>query len=361
MARLNTNTRYLYDDLYEYADRLVSHLPPGLDHCFFVNSGSEANELALRLARAHTGRRDVIVLENAYHGHTRTLVEISPYKFDGPGGEGRPPWVHVAPMPDGFRGPFKGRGREAGLAYGEAVGELIRGLKRPPGLFIAESLPSVGGQIIPPEGYFETAFRHVRAAGGVCALDEVQVGFGRVGTHFWGFEQQGVIPDLVVLGKPIGNGHPLGAVVTTEAIARSFGDAGMEFFSTFGGNPVSCAVGRAVLDVIREEDLQEHARRVGARLLDGLTALMDRHPLIGDVRGTGLFIGVELVLDRETLAPATAKARDLVEALKERRVLTGTNGPFDSVVKIKGPMVLSEADADLAVTLFDEALDEIGV
>jgi 4-aminobutyrate aminotransferase-like enzyme/Ser/Thr protein kinase RdoA (MazF antagonist) len=361
MARLNTNTRYLYDELYEYADRLCSTLPPGLDHCFFVNSGSEANELALRLARAHTGRRDVIVLENAYHGHTRTLVEISPYKFDGPGGEGRPTWVQVAPMPDGYRGPFRGPGPEAGHAYGEAVGDLIRKMERPPGLFIAESLPSVGGQIIPPDGYFETAFRQVRAAGGVCALDEVQTGFGRVGTHFWGFERQGVTPDIVVLGKPIGNGHPLGAVVTTEAIARSLGDAGMEFFSTFGGNPVSCAVGSAVLDVIQDEGLQEHALAVGARLLDGLSTLMDRHPLVGDVRGTGLFIGVELVLDRETRAPATAAARELVEALKERRVLTGTDGPFESVVKIKGPLVLSEDDADLAVTLFDDALRALEV
>jgi 4-aminobutyrate aminotransferase-like enzyme len=232
-------------------------------------------------------------------------------------------------------------------------------MERPPALFIAESLPSVGGQIIPPEAYFETAFRHVRDAGGVCVLDEVQVGFARVGTHFWGFERQGVVPDIVVLGKPIGNGHPLGAVVTTGAIARSFGETGMEFFSTFGGNPVSCAVGSAVLDVIEEEGLQAHALRIGEVLLDGLGRLVDRHPLVGDVRGAGLFLGVELVLDRESRRPATEAARELVEALKARRVLTGTDGPFDNVVKIKGPLVLTEPDAELAILLFDEALREI--
>ena len=231
-------------------------------------------------------------------------------------------------------------------------------MKRPPAAFIAESLPSCGGQIIPPEGYFETAFRHVREAGGVCILDEVQVGFGRVGTHFWGFEQQGVVPDVVVMGKPIGNGHPMAAVVTTEAIARSFAEAGMEFFSTFGGNPVSCAIGLAVLDVVRDERLQANALEVGTFLRDGLRALMDRHPLIGDVRGTGLFIGIELVEDRHALTPATEKAARLVEALRQRRILTGTDGPFDNVIKIKPPMVLTQADAEAATHAIDELLHD---
>lgn len=359
MARVNTNTRYLYDALVDYADRLCATLPEGLDHCLLVNSGSEANELALRLGRLHSGRSEVMVLANAYHGHTRTLVDISPYKFDGPGGGGRPPWVEVAPMPDGYRGPFRGQGRDAGVAYGNAVGEIIEGMERPPGVFIAESLPSVGGQIVPPEGYFETAFRHVRGAGGVCVLDEVQVGFGRVGTHFWGFQQQGVVPDIVVLGKPMGNGHPMGAIVTTEPIARAFGEAGMEFFSTFGGNPVSCAIGCAVLDVIRDEGLQAHALEAGDRLLGGLEGLMERHEVIGDVRGTGLFVGVELVRDREARTPAPEAASRLVEGLRRRRILTGTDGPFESVVKIKGPMVLSRADVDLAVEAFDAVLGEM--
>ncbi len=360
MGRLNTNTRYLYDLLTEYADRLCDTLPPGLDHCFLVNSGSEANELALRLARVHTGHGDVIVLENAYHGHTSTLIEVSPYKFDGPGGGGRKEWVHVAPMPDGYRGPYRGRGREAGIAYGEAVGRLLGEMDRPPAAFIAESLPSVGGQIIPPEGYLETAFRLVRGAGGVCILDEVQVGFGRVGTHFWGFQQQGVVPDVVVMGKPIGNGHPLAAVVTTGDIARSFAETGMEYFSTFGGNPVSCAIGLAVLDVVVEEGLQEHALTVGTKLREGLRALVDRHPVIGDVRGTGLFIGLELVRDPESREPAPREAARLVDALRGRRILTGTDGPHENVIKIKGPLVLTEADAALAVEMVDEALTEVG-
>ncbi len=360
LARLNTNTRYLYDEQYEYAERLCATLPEPLRYCFFVNSGSEANELALRLAFTHTRRRDVLVLDNAYHGHTNTLVAISPYKFMGRGGAGRPePWVHVVPIPDGYRGLHKGQGRDAGTAYGDDVGRVVAGLERPPAAFIAESLPSCGGQIIPPAGYFETAFRHVRAAGGVCILDEVQVGFGRVGHHFWGFQLQEVVPDIVVMGKPIGNGHPLGAVVTTPEIAASFAAAGMEFFSTFGGNPVSCAIGRAVLDVVCDEGLQARALAVGTVLRDGLVALMDRHPLVGDVRGVGLFIGIELVRDRRTLEPATGEAAEFINRLRRRRILVGTDGPYDNVIKIKGPLVLTEADAALAIRAMDEVLREL--
>jgi 4-aminobutyrate aminotransferase-like enzyme/Ser/Thr protein kinase RdoA (MazF antagonist) len=360
LARLNTNTRYLYDGLVEYAERLCATLPPQLSHCCFVNSGSEANELALRLAWTHTGHRDLVVLDHAYHGHTNTLIDISPYKFMGPGGIGRAqPWVHLAPIPDGYRGAHKGQDQKAGIAYGDAVGSLMAALGRPIAGFIVESLPSCAGQIIPPQDYLETAFRHVHRSGGVCIVDEVQTGFGRVGTHFWGFEQQGVVPDIVVMGKPMGNGHPIGAVVTTRVIADSFAATGMEFFSTFGGNPVSCAIGMAVLDVIREETLQANALRVGTALRDGLRSLMDRHALIGDVRGTGLFIGVELVRNRDTLEPATAEAAALVNGLRQRRILTGTDGPFENVIKIKGPLVLTEDDAAYAVAAFDEVLQSI--
>jgi 4-aminobutyrate aminotransferase-like enzyme/Ser/Thr protein kinase RdoA (MazF antagonist) len=360
LARLNTNTRYLYDGLTDYAERLCATLPPTLEVCFFVNSGSEANELALRLARAHTGAEDVIVVDHAYHGHTTTLIDISPYKFMGKGGEGRPkPWVHIAPIPDGYRGKYLGPEREAGIAYGDDVGDVIAGLERAPACFIAESLMSVGGQIIPPPGYFETAFRHVRDAGGVCILDEVQVGFGRTGEAFWAFELQDVAPDIVVMGKPIGNGHPMGAVVTTRAIAESFEKKGMEFFSTFGGNPVSCAIGSAVLDVIEEEKLQDNALHVGTFLRDGLRDLMSRHALIGDVRGAGLFIGIELVTDRDTREPATEDAARLVNALQRRRILTGTDGPHENVVKIKGPMVVTEDDAEMAIAAVDEVLGQL--
>ena len=357
MRRLNTNTRYLYDQLVEYGERLCALLPARLERCFVVNSGTEANELALRLARAHTGSREMLVVDGAYHGHTTTMVDLSPYKFMGPGGSGRAEdWVHVVPIPDGYRGKFKGQGRDAGVAYGDEVGRIISSLKRPLAGFITESLPSCGGQIVLPEGYLETAFNHVRAGGGICIADEVQVGFGRVGEKFWGFELQDVIPDVVVLGKPIGNGHPLAAVITTNEIAESFSSTGMEFFSTFGGNPVSCAIGTAVLDVLRDERLQENALRVGTRLREGLRGLMARHPLIGDVRGVGLFLGIELVRDRATLEPATEEAARVIDELRRRGILTGTDGPHRNVIKIKGPLVLTESDADMAVRVIDDVL-----
>lgn len=360
MALLNTNTRYLHDNLARYAERLCATLPQALSVCLFVNSGSEANELALRLARTHTSRYDVIVLDAAYHGHTTTLIDISPYKFHGPGGRGAKPWVHVAPMPDDYRGPYKRNDPEAGRKYARHVAEIIEGIKARGGgfaAFICETMPSVGGQIVLPPGYLAEVYRHVRSAGGVCIADEVQVGFGRLGAHFWGFETQGVVPDIVVLGKPMGNGHPLGAVITTPEIAASF-DNRMEFFSTFGGNTVSCAVGLAVLDVIQEDRLQEHALRVGNRLLAGLRGLMQKHSVVGDVRGLGLFVGVELVRDRATLEPAADEASYVVNRLRERGILTGTEGPYQNVIKIRPPLPFSEADADFLVATLDEVLGE---
>jgi 4-aminobutyrate aminotransferase-like enzyme/Ser/Thr protein kinase RdoA (MazF antagonist) len=360
MALLNTNTRYLHDNILRYAERLTRRLPTQLKICYFVNSGSEANELALRLARAHTKSEDVIVLEHAYHGHTSTLSDISPYKFNGPGGTGRKPWVHVAPIPDDYRGAYRRGDKEAGRKYARQVEEIIVEMKRnkrKPGAFLAETLPSVAGQIVFPAGYLEEAYRQVRAAGGVCIADEVQVGFGRLGTHFWGFETQGVVPDIVVLGKPIGNGFPLAAVVTTREIAASFAN-GMEFFSTFGGNPVACAAGLAVLDVVEEEQLQENALRVGRHLFGRLESLRERHSLIGDVRGAGLFLGVELVLNRETREAAPKQASYVVNRLRERGVLTGTDGPFHNVLKLRPPLIFTEADADLFVSTLDAILAE---
>jgi len=359
LALLNTNTRYLHDNLVRYAGRLAALMPPPLRVCYVLNSASEANELALRLARAHTGREDTIVLESAYHGHTTGLIDISPYKFDGPGGKGRKPWVHVAPIPDVYRGPYKRDDPEAGKKYAAAVERLAGEAKAGGGLsaFIAETLPSVAGQIVLPPGYLAEAYRHVRAAGGVCIADEVQVGFGRLGTHFWGFETQGVVPDIVVLGKPIGNGFPLAAVVTTEAIAASFAN-GMEFFSTFGGNPVACAAGLAVLDVMRDERLQERALRVGDHFIAGLKRLSESHPIVGDVRGSGLFLGIELVRDRRTLEPAGAEAAYVVDRLRSLGILTGTDGPSHNVIKIRPPLCFSEADADLFVAALDAVLSE---
>jgi 4-aminobutyrate aminotransferase-like enzyme/Ser/Thr protein kinase RdoA (MazF antagonist) len=358
-ALLNTNTRYLHDTLVRYAARLTSLMPPALRVCYVLNSASEANELALRLARAHTGREDIIVLESAYHGHTSGLIDISPYKFAGPGGKGRKPWVHVAPLPDTYRGPFRRDDPEAGQKYAAAVGRLSEEAAERGGLaaFIAETLPSVAGQIVLPPKYLAEAYGHVRGAGGVCIADEVQVGFGRLGSHFWGFETQDVVPDIVVLGKPIGNGFPLAAVVTTEAIAASF-DNGMEFFSTFGGNTVSCAVGLAVLDVLADEGLQAHALRVGDRMLAGLRSLVDRYPIVGDVRGSGLFLGVELVRGRRTLEPAAEEASFVSNRMAEHGILLGTDGPYHNVVKIRPPMPFNEADADYLVGTLEKILTE---
>jgi len=357
---LNTNTRYLHDNIVAYAERLTRLLPDPLRVCFFVNSGSEANELALRLARTRTGGEDVIVLEHSYHGHTSTLVDVSPYKFAGPGGRGRKPWVHVAPLPDDYRGRYRRADPEAGRRYAAEVGAItdaLRGEGRGLAAFLAESMPSTAGQIVFPRGYLAEAYRHVRAAGGLCIADEVQTGFARLGTHFWGFETQDVVPDIVVLGKPIGNGFPLGAVVTTREIAAAF-DNGMEFFSTFGGSPVACAAGLAVLDVLEQDGLQARALRVGAYLIGALRDLQNRHALVGDVRGSGLFLGVELVRDRATLAPATREAAYVVERLRELGVLCGTDGPFASVLKLRPPLIFSERDADLFVRRLDEVLGE---
>ncbi len=358
MHALNTNTRYLHESLVEFAGRLVATLPGSLRVCYFVNSGSEANELALRLARAHTRQRDVLVLEAAYHGNTTTLIDISPYKFSGPGGGGKPAWVHVVPIPDAYRGRYKRTDPDAGARYADAVRDALdrmRSQHRAAAAFIAESCPSVGGQIVFPAGYLAEVYRHVRAAGGVCIADEVQTAYGRMGTNFYAFEDQRVVPDIVVLGKPIGNGYPLGAVVTTEEIARSF-DNGMEFFSTFGGSTVSCAAGLAVLQVVQEEDLQSHAGRVGEHLLTRLRPLADRHAIVGDIRGSGLFLGVELVKDRSTLEPATAEAPFVVNRMREEGILLGTDGPLHNVLKIRPPMPFSIDDADALAAALDRAL-----
>ena len=332
MKLLNTNTRYLSELILEFAEKLGATLPEPLEVCFFVNSGSEANELALRLARARTKARDLIVLEHAYHGNTTTLIDISPYKHDGPGGAGAPSWVHKASLP-------------ASAGDAQHIVDLIAKLPSRLCGFIAESMPSVAGQIVFPDSYLAKVYAAVRSAGGVCIADEVQTGYGRIGTHFWAFEKYGVVPDIVVLGKPIGNGHPIGAVITTRAIAESF-DNGMEFFSTFGGNNVSCAIGLKVLEVVQKENLQAHALRTGERLLTGLRDLQKCHDNIVDVRGSGFFLGVELTDD----------ASGVVNRMREHGILLGTEGPRHNVLKIRPPMPFSDSDADLLLTILSENL-----
>ena len=262
--------------------------------------------------------------------------------------------------PDDYRGPSRREDPAAGTKYANHVAEILRNAHtqgRSVAAYIAETLPSVAGQIVFPPGYLAETYNHVRAAGGVCIADEVQVGFGRLGTHFWGFETQGIVPDIVVLGKPIGNAFPLAAVVTTAEIAASFNN-GMEFFSTFGGNPVACAAGLAVLDVLEEEHLQENALQVGNYLIARLKSLREKHVLIGDVRGSGLFLGVDLVLDRQTRKPAPNQASYVVNRLRERGILAGTDGPHHNVIKLRPPLIFSQADADLFVTTLDAVLTE---
>ncbi|XP_045446785.1 alanine--glyoxylate aminotransferase 2-like [Melitaea cinxia] len=367
MSLISTNNRYLHDELVILAERLVKTMPESLSVCFFVNSGSEANDLALRLARIHTKKKDVITLDHAYHGHLTSMIDVSPYKFNLPGGPEKPEWVHVAPVPDVYRGKYRHprdsqSEEELGNLYANEVGEICKQVKETKGgvcAFIAESLQSCGGQIIPPDGYLKKVYEYVREANGVCIADEVQVGFGRSGTHMWAFQTQDVVPDIVTMGKPMGNGHPVAAVITTPEIAKSFSDTGVEYFNTYGGNPVSCAIANAVLDVIEEERLMERAARVGNHLLSRCEGLKHKHRLVGDVRGRGLFVGVELVTDKETRTPATAEAKHVVNRMREEKILISRDGPDSNVLKFKPPMVFTMQDADRLVDTLDRILSEL--
>lgn len=357
-AELNTNTRYLHDNIVNYANELVATFPDPLSVCFFVNSGSEANDLALRLAQAYSGRREMLIVDHAYHGNLTSLIDLSPYKFNRKGGKGCPDHVKICPMPDGFRGPIRSDDPECGRKYADLAIDQLRAFEaegRPPAAFIAESVLGCGGQIFLPDGYLKHIYAAVRASGGLCIADEVQVGFGRVGSHMWGFELQDVVPDIVTLGKPIGNGHPLGAVITTREVANAFYN-GMEYFNTFGGNPVSCAIGREVLHVIRDERLQANARIVGDHMMARLREIASGNPLIGEVRGAGLFIGIELVHNLETKEPATEKAGQIANMMKDRNILISTDGPMDNVIKIKPPITFDLDDANTFLGNFEECL-----
>lgn len=361
LAKLNTNTRYLNDNIVDYAKKLTATLPESLSVCYFTNSGSEANDLAIRISRFITQQKDVVVLDHAYHGTSTVAIELSPYKFDGKGGSGKMPYIHKAQNPDTYRGPFKSSDDKAGEKYASDVKRIIDDLaKEGKGIsaFICETLLGVGGQIPLPKNYLNEVYGYIKAAGGLCIADEVQVGFGRVGSKFWGFELQDCLPDIVVLGKPIGNGHPLAAVVTTQEIADKFNN-GMEYFNTFGGNPVSMATGLSVLNVIEEEELQNNALEVGNVLLEGMRKLMDKYEIIGDVRGHGLFVGAELVRDRVTLEPAITEIDIVVEKLKYRGFLISTDGPLYNVLKIKPPLVFSKENANDFVRNLDEVLSEL--
>jgi len=352
----HATTIYLHPTIGAYAEMLAARMPGNLSVCYFVNSGSEANELALLMARLYTGNFDVIALRNAYHGGsaaTMGLTAHSTWKYNYPHSFG----IHHAIAPDPYRGPWGRDDPQAGEQYAADVKNLIA--YATPGrvaAFFAESIQGVGGAVVYPDGYLKNAFEHVRQAGGVCISDEVQTGFGRTGSHYWGFETQGVIPDIVTMAKGIGNGMPLAAVVTTPDIAQALTQR--IHFNTFGGNPVSCAAGKAVLEVIDRENCQQNSLEVGGRIKNGLFKLMSKYEVVGDVRGKGLMLGVELVKDRKTKEPAGAATVEIFERVKDLGLLVGKGGLGGNVLRIKPPMCITAADADFMIDVLDMAFSE---
>lgn len=359
LKRINSNTRYLHPAQTAFAEKILSKLPERFEMCFFVNSGTEANELALRLARAHSGAKGMITPDHGYHGNTTGAIDISAYKFNKPGGVGKADWVELVDVADDYRGRFRRDDPNRARKFADLVDPAIATLQqRGHGIagFIAETFPSVGGQIIPPVGYLAAVYEKIRAAGGVCIADEVQTGLGRLGEHYFGFEHQAVLPDIVVLGKPIGNGHPLGVLITTREIAESF-DNGIEFFSTFGGSTLSCRIGKEVLDIVDDEGLQENARQMGDRLLEGLKRLEAGHDCIGDVRGMGLFLGVELI--RPDGSEATEICSYVKNRMRDHRILIGSEGPKDNILKIRPPLTIDASGVDMIVDVLGDILGEL--
>lgn len=354
MAKLNTNTRYLYDLLPKYAEKLLAKFPTSLNRVFFVNSGSAASDLAVRMARWYTQKEAIMVLEHGYHGNTQISIDISDYKFSNPKGQGQKNYILKTNIPDTYRGTFTQQDETAGKAYARNAIQQIEHFHQPIAAFIAEPIVGCGGQVPLAKGYLNALYPFIRQQGGVCISDEVQTGFGRVGDCFWGFEQYGVIPDMVVLGKPMGNGHPMGAVVCTQEIAESF-EKGVEFFSSFGGNPVSCAIGLAVLEVMEEEGLQENAKVVGNYYKSLFLELQRIHSCIGDVRGSGLFLGVDLVKNG-TKEEDPILAKTIKNQMREQFILISTDGPKDSVLKSKPPLIFTKANALQVVEVMDKII-----
>jgi alanine-glyoxylate transaminase/(R)-3-amino-2-methylpropionate-pyruvate transaminase len=353
----HSTTIYLHPNIAEYAQALAAKMPGDLKVCYFVNSGSEANDLALLMARAYTGNYDIIALRNAYHGGnaaTMGLTAHRTWKFNVPHSFG----VHHAIAADPYRGLWGRDDPEAARKYADDVKEVLNfATSGQVAAFIAESIQGVGGCVVFPDGYLKHVYEHVRAAGGLCIADEVQAGFGRTGTHYWGFETQEVIPDIVTMAKGIGNGCPLGAVVTTPKIAAAL--AQRIHFNTFGGNPVVCAQGKAVLEIIDREKLQENSLKIGNRLLVGLNLLKQKHNLIGDVRGKGLMLGIELVKDRQSKEPAKEECAQILEAAKDMGLLLGKGGLWGQTIRFSPPMCVNEQDADFILAVLDRTLSDL--
>src|SRR2546421_1520962 len=350
----HSTTIYLHPNIAQFAEKLASKMPGDLKVCYFLNSGSEANDLALLMARAYTGNYDVIALRNSYHGGNASgmgMTAHSTWKFNVPHSFG----VHHAAVPDPYRGPHGRNDPDAGKKYAADVKQLIDfATSGQIAGFIAESIQGVGGVVVFPEGYLKHAYEHVRGAGGLCIADEVQAGFGRTGSHYWGFETQDVIPDIVTMAKGIGNGCPMGAVVTTPKIAATLSQR--VHFNTFGGNPVVCAQASAVLDVIDREKLQANSLKIGNRILAGLNKLKEKHNIIGDVRGKGLLLGIELVKDRQSKEPAKEECAQVMEICKEMGLLLGKGGLWGQTIRFSPPMCVNEKDADFLLEVLDRAL-----
>jgi len=354
MAKLNTNTRYLYDQLSEYAEKLVSKFPASLSKVYFVNSGSAASDLAIRITKIHTGYEKLMVMEHGYHGHTQTATDISDYKFNNPKGQGQKDFILKTQIPDTYRGKYTTNDGSAGKMYAQEAIEQIDNSDLPIAAFISEPIVGCGGQVPLADGYLKEIYPAIRKQGGICISDEVQTGFGRLGDYFWGFEAQGVVPDIVIIGKPMANGHPMGAVICTNEIAESF-SKGVEFFSSFGGNPVSCAIATSVLDIIEEEKLQENAKIVGDYYKSLLLELQKKYDCIGDVRGSGLFLGIEIIKEN-SIEPNVELASFIKNELRNRNILISTDGPFDSVIKTKPALSFTKANAKKVVDNIDEVL-----
>jgi 4-aminobutyrate aminotransferase-like enzyme len=350
---LNTHTRYLHDNVVDLAERLTAKFPTDLDTAMFCCTGSEANELALRIAAAVTGREGLIVVDYAYHGNSKATFEIS--SSDIPADE-VPDYVVTVPAPDTFRGQY--RGEDAADKYASHVVDAIKLLKSrgiKPAAVVIDTIISSSGIVSPPPGYLARVAEIIRDAGGLFIADEVQPGFGRTGKNFWGYEADDFVPDIVTMGKPMGNGHPIAGLVTRRDIVQDFSKKA-HYFNTFGGNPVSCAAGLAVLDIIEREELQQNALNVGQYLVDGLRRLAEDHDCIGDVRGSGLFIALELVSDHEARTPATDLAKSVVEGLRERGILTGSIGPDSNILKLRSPMTLNTDNADYFLSALKDSL-----
>ena len=354
---LNTNTRYLYDSLEEYSEKLISLFPKKLCKVFFVNSGSEASDLAIRMARYHTKKESVVVVENGYHGHTQTGIDVSDYKFNNKKGIGQKDYILKLKIPDIFNGKYKADDKDAGFKYANDAKEKLNNYKKSIAAFISEPILSCAGQVPLAKNYLKNLYPIIKEKGGVCISDEVQTGFGRLGKYFWGYESQKVVPDIVVLGKPMGNGHPIGAVITTSEIAKSF-SKGVEFFSSFGGNPVSCKIGLSVLNVIKTENLQKNSEEVGNYYKKLLLDLKEKYSSISDVRGSGLFLGIEF-FNPNNMKPDSYKAGLLKNELKNNGVLVGTDGPYNNVIKSKPPLCFSKKNAKEVVEKMDMILKKI--